>query len=85
MCPGERNCPEARGRSCPDARVQPCSRASKMLALAGLVRRARRARRRLIQPRTRNNVVGQSDDLEFIEINMPAEYTTAECNVEREV
>jgi uncharacterized cupin superfamily protein len=31
-----------------------------------------------------HNVVGQSDDLELIEINMPADYITAECNVERE-
>jgi mannose-6-phosphate isomerase-like protein (cupin superfamily) len=26
-----------------------------------------------------HNVVGQSDDLELIEINMPAEYATVEC------
>jgi mannose-6-phosphate isomerase-like protein (cupin superfamily) len=26
-----------------------------------------------------HNVVGQSDDLEIIEINMPAQYATAEC------
>jgi uncharacterized cupin superfamily protein len=26
-----------------------------------------------------HNVVGQSDDLELIEINMPADYSTAEC------
>jgi mannose-6-phosphate isomerase-like protein (cupin superfamily) len=31
-----------------------------------------------------HNVVGQSDDLELIEINMPADYSTAQCNVERE-
>jgi len=26
-----------------------------------------------------HNVIGQSDDLELIEINMPADYSTAEC------
>ena len=26
-----------------------------------------------------HNVVGQSDDLELLEINMPAEYATVEC------
>ena len=26
-----------------------------------------------------HNVIGQSDDLELIEINMPADYATAEC------
>lgn len=28
-----------------------------------------------------HNVVGQSEDLELIEINMPAEYVTADCDV----
>ena len=28
-----------------------------------------------------HNVIGQSDDLELIEINMPADYITAECDV----
>ena len=31
-----------------------------------------------------HNVVGQSDDLELIEINVPADYITAECKVERQ-
>lgn len=31
-----------------------------------------------------HNVVGQSDDLELIEINIPADYITAECNVKRD-
>jgi len=30
-----------------------------------------------------HNVIGQSDDLEIIEINMPADYMTAECEVGR--
>ena len=29
-----------------------------------------------------HNVVGQSDDLELIEINMPADYVTAECSLQ---
>jgi uncharacterized cupin superfamily protein len=28
-----------------------------------------------------HNVIGQSDDLELIEINMPADYVTVECRV----
>ena len=28
-----------------------------------------------------HNVIGQSDDLELIEINMPADYTTVDCKV----
>jgi len=31
-----------------------------------------------------HNVIGQSDDLELIEINMPADYITAECSVGRQ-
>jgi uncharacterized cupin superfamily protein len=31
-----------------------------------------------------HNVIGQSDDLELIEINMPADYITAECTIERQ-
>ena len=31
-----------------------------------------------------HNVVGQSNDLEIIEINMPADYSTTECRVGRE-
>jgi len=31
-----------------------------------------------------HNVIGQSDDLELIEINMPGDYMTAECLVERQ-
>ncbi|HEV8260319.1 MAG TPA: cupin domain-containing protein [Burkholderiales bacterium] len=30
-----------------------------------------------------HNVIGQSDDLELIEINMPADYVTKECSLER--
>lgn len=31
-----------------------------------------------------HNVIGQSEDLELIEINIPADYATEECHVERD-